>query len=91
MLKHIFNQTLSMGCHTRRFKTAIIKLIPKANTNPTNPINHRPISLLEVFFFFFLLLPFRSRHSGSLFYIALGLVRIPLSHPEFAYLPSQHP
>ena len=44
----LFNHAISMGYHPQKFKTAIIKFIPKANTNPTNPANYRPISLLEV-------------------------------------------
>ncbi len=30
------------------FKEAIIKFIPKKDKSPLNPINYRPISLLEV-------------------------------------------
>lgn len=37
-----------MGHFPKIFKTAIIILIQKANTDPTNAINYRPISLLEV-------------------------------------------
>lgn len=37
-----------MGYFPDKFKTAIIKFIPKENTDSTNPINYRPISLLEV-------------------------------------------
>lgn len=34
-----------MGYFPEKFKTAIIKLIPKTNTDHTNPINYRPVSL----------------------------------------------
>lgn len=37
-----------MGYFPDKFKTAIIKMIPKPNTDHSNPINYRPISLLEV-------------------------------------------
>lgn len=37
-----------MGYYPRKFKTAIIKLLPKSDTDHTNPINYPPISLLEV-------------------------------------------
>lgn len=47
-LQWIFNHALSTGYFPLKFKTAIIKLIPKPNTDHTNPINYRPISLLEV-------------------------------------------
>lgn len=47
-LQWIFNHSLSMGYFPNKFKNAIIKLIPKPNTDHTNPINYRPISLLEV-------------------------------------------
>lgn len=47
-LKTLFNLTVSTGYFPDKFKTAIIKLLPKANTDQTNPINYRPISLLEV-------------------------------------------
>ena len=47
-LKHIFNHALSMGYFPDKFKTAIIKLIPKPNTDHSKPLNYRPISLLEV-------------------------------------------
>lgn len=48
IFKDLFNQALSMGYFPQFFKTGIIKLIPKPNTDHTNPINYRPISLLEV-------------------------------------------
>lgn len=47
-LQWIFNHTLSMGYFPNKFKTAIIKLLPKPNTDHTEPSNYRPISLLEV-------------------------------------------
>lgn len=47
-LQWIFNHTLSMGLFPNKFKTVIIKLLPKPQTDNTNPINYRPISLLEV-------------------------------------------
>lgn len=37
-----------MGYVPIKFKTAVIKMIPKANVNRRDPINYRPISLLEV-------------------------------------------
>lgn len=37
-----------MGYFPQKIKTATIKLIPKSNTDPTNPLNCRPVSLLEV-------------------------------------------
>lgn len=48
VLKYLFNQALSMGYFPQFFKTGIIKLIPKPNTDHTQPINYRPILLLEV-------------------------------------------
>lgn len=47
-LRCIFNHMLSMGYFPRKFKTAILKFIPNENSDHTNPINYRPISLLEV-------------------------------------------
>lgn len=47
-LQEIFNHPLSMGYFSDKFKTAIVKLIPKPNIDHTNPINYRPISLSEV-------------------------------------------
>ena len=44
----LLNISLSMGYFPKQFKHANIKLIPKANKPPSNPINYRPISLLEV-------------------------------------------
>ena len=48
LLKHIFNHSLSMGYFPNKFKTAIIKMIPKGDTTQTDPHNFRPISLLDV-------------------------------------------
>lgn len=48
ILQVIFNHSLSIGYFPDKFKTAIIKLIPKPNAAHNNPINCRPISLLEV-------------------------------------------
>ena len=47
-LQWMFNHTISLGYFPNKFKTASIKLIPKPNTDQSNPINYRPISLLEV-------------------------------------------
>ncbi len=47
-IQTIFNHTLSLGYFPTKFKTALIKMIPKANTDCTDPRNFRPISLLEV-------------------------------------------
>lgn len=46
-LQSIFNYTLSLGYFQTKFKTALIKLIPKANSDDTDPKNYRPISLLD--------------------------------------------
>ncbi len=47
-LTHIYNLCLSAGYFPSLFKKAIIKFIPKANKSPHEPLNYRPISLLEV-------------------------------------------
>ena len=47
-LKELFNLTLSIGYFPRAYKIAILCLIQKEGKNPTDPINYRPISLLEV-------------------------------------------
>lgn len=47
-LTNIFNACLSAGYFPNVFKEAIIKFIPKKDKSPQNPINYRPISLLEV-------------------------------------------
>lgn len=48
ILQALFNDTLSAGYFPETFKTAVIKMIPKNNKNPTNLINYIPISLLAV-------------------------------------------
>ena len=48
VLTNIFNGCLSSGYFPTHFKKAIIKLIPKENKSLKNPLNYRPISLLEV-------------------------------------------
>lgn len=47
-LQILFNHTLSLGYFPTKFKTALIKILPKHNTNTKDPKNYRPISLLEV-------------------------------------------
>ena len=47
-LKDIFNACFSIGYFPNCFKEAIIKFIPKKDKTLTDPINYRPISLLEV-------------------------------------------
>ena len=47
-LQTIFNHTLSLGYFPTKFKTGLIKMIPKADTDSKDPKNYRPISLLEV-------------------------------------------
>ncbi len=46
-LKHIFNTCYSAGYFPQIFKSAIIKFIPKKDKSPIQPINYRPVSLLE--------------------------------------------
>ncbi len=46
--KNLFNACLSVGYFPNVFKEAVIKSIIKKDKYPTNPINHRPISLLEL-------------------------------------------
>ncbi len=46
-LKNIFHSLLSIGYFPKALKNAVIKLIPKENKSPRDPINYRPISLLE--------------------------------------------
>lgn len=48
ILTHIFNLAYSLGHFPKPFKIAKIILIPKPNKNGSNPIDYRPISLLEV-------------------------------------------
>ncbi len=47
-LKNILNACLSAGYFPNCFKEAIIRFIPKKDKSPTNPVNYRPISLLEI-------------------------------------------
>lgn len=47
-LNDIFNAALSLGYFPDKFKIGTIHLIPKGNKSPLNPINYRPITLLEV-------------------------------------------
>ena len=42
------NLALSMGLYPINFKTGIINLAPKPGKSPHQPINYRPITLLEV-------------------------------------------
>lgn len=48
ILQSLLNHSLSMGYFPNKLKTGIIKLQPKPHTDNTNPLNYRPISLLEV-------------------------------------------
>ncbi len=48
ILRNIFNACLSLGFFPDSLKKAVIKFIPKDNKTPKNPLNYRPISLLEV-------------------------------------------
>lgn len=47
-LQTIFNHSISLGYFPSKFKTALIKMLPKPNTDNRDPKNYRPISLLEV-------------------------------------------
>ena len=47
MLTNIYNACFSIGLFPTTFKKSIIKFIPKEGKTPTNPMNYRPISLLE--------------------------------------------
>lgn len=47
-LQHLFSHSLSMGYFPQKFQTATIKLIPKPDTDHTQLVNYRPVSLLEV-------------------------------------------
>ena len=47
-LKDIVSLSISMGYFSIVFKNGIIILIPKPGKDPKNPINYRPITLLEV-------------------------------------------
>ncbi len=46
-LTNILNACLSIGHFPSAFKKAVIKFIPKESKDPKNPMNYRPISLLE--------------------------------------------
>ena len=46
-LTNIFNAALSMGYFPKKFKRALTIMIPKKQKSKLNPINYRPISLLE--------------------------------------------
>ena len=47
-LANIYNLTLSLGYYPEKFKVAKVILIPKPGKKGTNPLDYRPISLLEV-------------------------------------------
>lgn len=47
-LTAIFNASLSAGYFPALFKLAILKLVLKSGKNPTDSINYRPISLLDI-------------------------------------------
>ena len=47
-LKDIVNLSISMGYFSIVLKNGIIILIPKPGKDPKNPINYRPITLLEI-------------------------------------------
>ena len=47
-LKDIFDSTISAGYFPDKFKSSIIRLIPKHGKSPLIATNYRPISLLEV-------------------------------------------
>ena len=46
-LANLFNVSLSIGYFPKKFKQAITIMIPKKQKSKLNPINYRPISLLE--------------------------------------------
>ena len=46
-LTKIYNAALSMGYFPDCFKQAIVVMKPKKGKNTNNPLNYRPISLLE--------------------------------------------
>ncbi len=46
-LTNIFNACFASGLFPTVMKKALIRFIPKENKSPKNPINYRPISLLE--------------------------------------------
>ena len=43
----IFNASLASGYFPRKFKSAILKLLPKEGKDPKLPQNYRPIALLD--------------------------------------------
>ena len=46
-LASIFNASLASGYFPKRFKSAILKLLPKEGKDPVYPQNYRPIALLD--------------------------------------------
>ncbi len=46
-LQEIYNHSLTIRYFPDQLKTASLKFIPKNNSDTTNPMNFRPISLLE--------------------------------------------
>ena len=46
-LAQVFSACLSSGYFPMKFKHARVTFIPKSGKSPTNPLNYRPISLLE--------------------------------------------
>ena len=46
-LASIFNASLASGYFPKRFKSAILKLLPKEGKDPVFPQNYRPIALLD--------------------------------------------
>ncbi len=46
-LKRIYNHSLTIGFFPEQLKITLLKFIPKSNSDTTNPMKFRPISLLE--------------------------------------------
>ena len=46
-IANIFNASLAAGYFPKKFKSAILKLIPKEGKDATIPVNYRPIALLD--------------------------------------------
>ncbi len=46
-LQQIYNHSLTIRYFPDQIKTALLKFIPKSNSDNTNPMIFRPISLLE--------------------------------------------
>ena len=46
-IANIFNASLASGYFPKKFKSAILKLIPKEGKDATIPVNYRPIALLD--------------------------------------------